>query len=275
MGTTVTPRVRRPAVSGYYYPEEPQVLRQVLDRLVPVVAEKLTAYAAIVPHGSLRHSGGVAGAVFGRIRIPRRCVIVGPSHTGTAMRWSLFARGSFRTPLGLVNVDEPLCDTLLESCPFLEADAWGQRGEHAVEVILPFLQYARPEGCVVTPIVTSSARLDELSDCAQALERAVRTLGEPVLLIASSDLSHYEPEAVGAEQDRQLLEAILNLDATGLCRLADAGVTTMCGVGAVASVLMAAVRLGATRAELLGYGTSVAAGRDPNSVVGYGGVIVR
>lgn len=274
MATTVIPRVRRPAVSGYYYPEDPQVLRQVLDQLVSRAEDQLAARAVIVPHGSLRQSGSVAGAVFGCVRVPRRCVVLGAAHTDSAARWSLFARGSFLTPLGLVDLDEGFCDTLLESCPFLEVDASGQRGEHAVEVVLPFLQHARPEGCVVTPVLTTSVKPEELSSFAQALERAIRALDEPVLLVASSDLSHYEPTDAGTEQDRRLLDAIMALDAPALCRLAESGVR-MCGVGAVASVLLAASRLGAVRGELISYGTSLASGGDPASGIGYGGVVIR
>ena len=285
MDTTLTPRIRRPAVSGYFYPEDPQVLRQVVGHLLERVSEPSRVQGVVVPHGSLRQSGAVAGAVFGRIAIPRRCVIVAPSHAGSAMRWSLFARGGYRTPLGVVEIDEPFCATLLESCPFLEADPWGHRGEHAIEVILPFLQLASPSSIdpqaragpgalSIVPLVTSSDQPEEVAGVAQALEHAIRAQEEDVLLIASSDLSHYEAVESGREKDQRLIELILSKDGPALMREVQGGLAAMCGSGAVACVLMAATRLGATRTELIRYGTSLEAAGDPNSVTGYAGVTI-
>ena len=271
------PRLRRPAVAGYYYPEDPQELRGELDRLLQVSdhSQRMAARGIIIPHGALRQSGAVAGAVVGRIRVPRCCVIIGPSHTGSAMRWSVLARGGYRTPLGTVAVDEPLCSMLLERCPSLEADPWGQRGEHAIEVVLPFLQSIRPTGLSLVPVVMNSDRTEDAAELAQGLAHLIRIHEEPLLLIGSSDLSHYEDAEAGAEKDRRLIELIVSLDGPGLLRTVQAGGAMMCGGGPVACVLMAAARLGAIRGELISYGTSLAAGGDPHSVVGYAGIIVH
>ena len=140
---------------------------------------------------------------------------------------------------------------------------------------LPFLQYAGGRELSIVPIVASSDRGEEFAELAQALERTIRAQDEDVLLIASSDLSHYEEATSGWEKDQRLMEAILSLDGLALLRDVQGGLAMMCGYGPVASVVMAATHLGATQAELIRYGTSSEAGGDPKSVVGYAGIVIR
>jgi AmmeMemoRadiSam system protein B len=217
----------------------------------------------------------VAASAVGRLSIPRRCIILAPSHTTSTMRWSLMPNGAYRTPLGEVPVDESLSGVLLESCPFLEADAWAQRGEHAIEAVLPLLQFIRQGDLSILPIVTSSDTEEEFLALGQALANLVAAQEEDVLLIATSDLSHYEDARTAAAKDQALIDAILSLDGLGLMRTIRGGFATMCGAGPVASVLMAASHLGARRAELASYATSLESGGDPHSVVGYGGFIIH
>ena len=268
--------VRRPAVAGYYYPADPDALRKAIDAAVGTRTAPADARAVIVPHGSYPHAGGVAGAVWSRVAIPRRCILLGPSHTDSWMPWSLVERGAYRTPLGDVPIDEACVRALRERAPCLEPDTWGQRGEHAIEVVLPFLQRLGPPDLAIVPIVIgATAEADDVAALATALAQAVRLQEEPVLLIASSDLSHYEPLALAAQQDRALLEAISRLDGAGLlARVREHGIR-MCGALAAACVLEAARHLGASAASRAGYGTSVDAGGDPHSVTGYAGVIIN
>ena len=186
--------VRRPAVAGYYYPADPNALRQEIDRLTSGrEAPPIPALAAVLPHGSYRHAGRVLGAAIARIQIPRRVILLGPSHTGTWMPWSLMTGGAYRTPLGEVPVDEQLAEALRARCPFLEADAWSQRGEHALEVVVPFLQRRGPADVRLVPIVVGTEDRDQFAQLARALAQVIRMCEEPVLLIASTDLSHYAP----------------------------------------------------------------------------------
>ena len=269
------PITRRPAVAGYYYPADPETLRQQVDGFIRADGVPAPAHAVIVPHGSYRYSGAIAGQTLARVAIPRRCVILGPSHTGSWMPWSLMGSGAYRTPLGEVPIDESCAEALLARCPFLSPDAWAQRGEHAVEVVLPFLQRLGPRDLSVVPIVMGVLHFEECAQLACALAQVIRLQEEPVLLIASSDLSHYETQPRGAAQDRVLLEAICRLDASTLRHHVEEDSVLMCGAGAVACVLEAAKELGASRAALVRCGTSVDAGGDPNSVVGYAGVIIE
>jgi AmmeMemoRadiSam system protein B len=191
------------------------------------------------------------------------------------MSWSILVGGAYRTPLGDVPVNEACAEALRARCPFLEPDEGMQRGEHAIEVVLPFLQRLAPPDLSVVPIVIGSDNSIEFAQLAEALAQVVRMYEERVLLIASSDLSHYEPQARGAEQDLALITAICTLNGPGLIRHVQDGSALMCGYGAVACVLEAAKALGASQAVLVRYGTSADAGGDPSSVIGYAGIIIE
>ena len=267
--------IRRPAVAGYFYPADPAVLRGQLDAFLRADAAAVQARAVVVPHGSYAHSGNLVGAALSRVMIPRRCILVGPSHTGSWMPWSVFMSGAYRTPLGDVPIDTRCAEALRARCPFLEPDAWAQRGEHAIEVLLPFLQRRRQAELAVVPIVTGSDDPAEFAQLAAALAQVVRLQEEPVLLVASSDLSHYEPRVRAAEQDRTLLDLIGALDGPGLIRYVQEHPVSMCGYGPVACILEAAKILGANRTTLVGYRTSAEAGGDPGSVTGYASLIIE
>lgn len=274
LDTMMTGAVRRPAVAGYFYPSDPSALAEQIDAHTRSDSPAMRAHALIVPHGSYRQAGDVIGRTFARVVIPRRCILLGPSHTGSWMPWSIMARGAYRTPLGDVVIDQRCADALRSRCAFLETDGWGQVGEHAIEVLLPFLQWRGPSDLAVVPIIMGSEHPEELSQLAQALMQVIRMQEEPVLLLASSDLSHYEPQARGSAQDRLVLERIGALDGPALMRIVEEESIRMCGVGAVACVLEASKRLGARRAIITSYGTSAEAGGDPCSVIGYAGVVI-
>ena len=267
--------IRRPAVAGYFYPEDPAALRACVVECAGEAVASEGALAVVVPHGSYRQSGPVAGAAFSRVRIPRRCVILAPSHTPTWLPWSVMVAGVYRTPLGDVPVDAPCAEALRRRCPFLDADAWAQFGEHAVEVQLPFLQRFGPTDLTVVPIVIGSDDCAEFLQLAEALVQVIRMQEEHVLLIASSDLSHYQPAARTEAQDRCLLDAICALEGPTLIQRVREDGIAMCGYGAVATVLSAARGLGAVRGECVAYRTSADAGGDPDAAVGYAGVLIR
>lgn len=266
--------IRRPAVAGYFYPSDPDRLRHEVDAFIGERADPSIATAALLPHGGFRHCGAVIGATLGRIVVPRRCVILGPSHTGSLLPWSLMTDGAYRTPAGDVPVDAACAEALRLRCPLLESDRWGQRGEHAIEVLLPFLQRLGPPDLGVVPIVVNAEDRTGCAEVARALAQVIRMQEEPVLLIASADLSHYEPRERVEAGDLALTDAICALDGDGLARLVEGFPTRMCGYGAAACVLEAAKELGARRGTLARYGTSADAGGDPQSVTGYAGIII-
>ncbi len=266
---------RRPAVAGYFYPADPGRLATSVDAWMRTEMPPVNSCAVIAPHGSYRHAGAIAGSAFARTRIPRRCAILGPSHTGSWMPWSLMQEGAYRTPLGEVPIARAFAEALSSRCGFLEADGWGQVGEHAIEVLLPFLQRRAPSDLAIVPLIMNGNRAEELAQLTEALVQVIRMQEEPVLLIASSDLSHYEPQARGALHDRAILERINALDGRGLLHDVQEQGLRMCGVEAVACVLEASKSLGANRVLHTGYGSSAEAGGDPNSVIGYAGVVIH
>ncbi|MBI4341800.1 MAG: AmmeMemoRadiSam system protein B [Candidatus Omnitrophica bacterium] len=275
MSHVTSPGIRRAAVAGYFYPAQPEVLRETIDRLTPSGAVLRAARAVIVPHGSYARCGVVLGSTLGQVAIPRRCIVIGASHTGSWMPWSLLAAGTYRTPLGDVPVDAAAAEALRERCPFLEGDAWSQTGEHAVEVLVPFLQRLGPAGLSIVPIVTGSDDAQQLRELAAALAQTVRMSEEPVLLIASSDLSHFQPQEQAAAQDRQLIDLLCALDAEALIRYVQDRGAMMCGYGAAAAVIGAARMLEARQGTLTRYATSADAQGDPDSVIGYAGIIIE
>jgi hypothetical protein len=236
---------------------------------------RVPAIAALLPHGGYAHCGAVLGAAMSRVQVPARCIVLGPSHTGSWMPWSLMDRGAYRTPLGDVPVDAALAAALRDRCAFLEADAWAQQGEHAIEVILPFLQRLGPDELSVVPVIVNSEDDGELRRMARALAEAVREVEAPVLLIASSDLSHYEPEATGRMQDRRLLDAVAAFDMARLAGIVRDDGVRMCGYAAALCVLDAAAQLGGTRVTVTGHGMSSEAGGDPQSAIGYAGALIH
>jgi AmmeMemoRadiSam system protein B len=266
--------VRRPAVAGFFYPAEPERLRDAVSGLLGAPQDPSDARAVILPHGGFQQCGAVLGAAVSRWRIPRRCILIGPAHTTSWLAWSLMSDGAYQTPLGEVPVDAELAQALAQRCPFLEPAAAAQRGEHAVEVILPFLQLRGPADLRIVPIITSSEQDEEIMALGEALAQAVRLAEEPVGLIASADLSHFQSAAAGGAQDEQLLAALCAVDPASLRRMAREGIA-MCGDNAAAAVLEAARRLGATAGQTVAYGTSAQAGGDPDSTTGYAGILIN
>ena len=264
-------------MAGYYYPARAQPLSEALEALLASAPapDPASATAVVLPHGSFRHCGRIIAATLGRVAVPRRCILIGASHTGSAMRWSLMPGGAYQTPLGAVPVDEAAAEALRARCPFLEPDAWAQRGEHSVEVLLPFLQRLAPSDLAIVPIVTSSEEPEQLRQLGEALAQVIRLQEEAVLPIASAELSHEKPVERARGRDEETIRAICALDVPRLTRLTEEDGASLCGYGALAAILQAATALGARGGTLCGYGTSADAGGDPDSAIGYAGVLIR
>ena len=270
-------RTRRAAVAGLFYPAQPAILLTTVQHLF----EEATAVAAprvavIVPHAGYAYSGRTAARVFTRTAVPRCCIVVAPNHTGSGHArhgGSVYAVGTLETPLGEVPVEETVAAGLLARCPVLEDDPDAHRTEHAVEVLLPFLFARRPDVAVV-PIVLGWSDWPHTRALGEALAETVRATPEPVLLVASSDMNHYESASEGRRKDDMALERIVAMDAEGLLDVTRKQRITMCGRVAASAVLHAAKLLGASRAELVDYSHSGMATGDDSSVVGYAGVVI-
>jgi hypothetical protein len=272
----MTGAIRAPAVAGRFYPAEVGELDALLaDCLRDLPREGRRCRAAIVPHAGLVYSGRTAAAVFARLAIPPVVVILAPNHTGqlASPGASLWDHGSFLTPLGPVAVESAFAGRLVAECELARPDALAHREEHAVEVELPFLQRLAPAASIV-PIVLGWDDWVRCRTLAHALARVVASWPVDVLLLASSDMTHYESAAEAARKDRLALAAVEQLNGAGLletCRRHD---ISMCGRAAAATVLEAARELGASGAELVDYRHSGLVSGDDTSVVSYAGVLI-
>jgi hypothetical protein len=271
----MTSAVRTPAVAGKFYPRRADELRrEVQEYTSPAETARIAAIGCIVPHAGYMYSGHVAGAVYSRLEIPRRAIILCPNHTGMGHPLAVMTRASWQTPLGEVAADVELGAALLQRFPSLHEDSAAHRSEHAIEVQLPFLQMRRPELSFV-PIAVGTSDFDVLRELGEALADVISSQTEKGLIIASSDMNHYESDAVTRVKDHKAIERVLALDARGLWEVVMNQDISMCGFGPSIAMLTAAKRLGATSATLVKYATSGDVSGDRERVVGYAGIIVE
>ena len=267
--------VRRPAVAGRFYPGDPDDLRAEAREYLSQSSklEPIRAIGCIAPHAGYMYSGHVAGAVFARLEIPQRCVVMCPNHTGMGRALAIMSEGAWETPLGDVPIDEELAAALKHRFPALHEDSAAHRAEHAAEVELPFLQMRQPELRFV-PIALGTGEFEALEQLGVALADVIAAQAEPVLMVASSDMNHYESDAVTRVKDHRAIERILTMDPRGLFDVVREQKISMCGFGPAVAMLTAARRLGAKSAELVRYATSGDVSGDREMVVGYAGVVV-
>lgn len=266
--------VRPPAVAGHFYTANPDRLRSEILQFTAHVGEKVAALGCVVPHAGYMYSGHVAGAVFGKLQLPSRFVILCPNHTGEGQPLSIMTQGRWETPLGEVEIDQEIADALMLRFPDLREDYQAQKYEHALEVQLPFLQVLTSPFSFV-PITIGVGRYEYLHGLGEALAQTLGNVPDRVMLIASSDMNHYESDVITREKDRKAIERILALDPAGLHEVVTREHSTMCGYGPTIAMLAATKVFGATSAELVKYATSGDISGDRDSVVGYAGILVK
>ena len=264
---------RPPAVAGQFYPGSADGLSRAVSDLTRDVADKLPAIGVVSPHAGYVYSGAVAGEVFSSIEIPGTAIIFCPNHTGFGEEAAILSRGGWRMPWGETPVDAVLATRLKAACPLLREDPTAHAREHSLEVQLPFLHRFRPDFRFV-PIALGRLSLDDCRAVGEAVAEVVAAESERPLLVASSDMSHYEPDEVTRKKDRKAIDRMLALDPEGLYRTVRTERITMCGVIPAAILLYAAIRLGARKAVLIKYATSGDVSRDYDQVVGYAGLAI-
>jgi len=271
-----TPSIRNPAVAGRFYAAKPEVLRHQLDGYLQASPSSHAEMVrgCMVPHAGYTYSGLVAGSVFGRLPARSSYIILCPNHTGRGAPLAIMSAGEWLTPLGSVPIDSALATSLRRSCHLLMEDAKAHEDEHSIEVQLPFLQHKVGTFSFV-PIAIGVSRYAALDALGHGLAQAIREAPEPVLLISSSDMNHYESVEVTRAKDRKAIDQILALDPAGLYDVVQREQISMCGYGPTVAMLTASKDLGATRAELVRYTTSAESSGDRNRVVGYAGILVH
>jgi AmmeMemoRadiSam system protein B len=272
-----TTPLRHPAVAGRFYPSNPEDLRAeaqgYLSQASSTNQARLPALGCIAPHAGYVYSGHVAGAVFARVEVPRRCIVLCPNHTGMGRALAILSEGAWQTPLGDVPIDGELAGALKRRFPDLQEDSAAHRAEHAAEVELPFLLLRQPALRFV-PIALGTGQFEILEQLGKALADVIAAQNDSILIVASSDMNHYEADTVTRVKDHRAIERILTLDARGLFDVVTQQSISMCGFGPAVAMLTAARQLGAKSAELVKYATSGDVSGDRERVVGYAGVVV-
>ncbi len=264
---------RQPVVAGQFYPGNIQQLKSTLADLIPDNSSKQHVFGIISPHAGYVYSGAIAGQVYSQIEIPRTVLIIGPNHTGSGVPAALYPDGEWLTPLGTIPVNSRLNALLLQQIDCLQFDSVAHRNEHSLEVQVPFIQYLRPD-VSISAICVGHGDYSALSEIGKGVAEAIREYGEPVLIVASSDMTHYESADTARHKDSLALEKVLSFDAKGLLDICRSQQITMCGVAPSAVMIVAAGELGATAAEVVAYGNSGDVTGDKRQVVGYASVVV-
>jgi AmmeMemoRadiSam system protein B len=266
--------IRHPAVAGQFYPGDEATLTQSVSELCsPVVVEKQKALAVISPHAGYVYSGPVAGETFSRVVIPEDVIILGPNHHGYGARVALMEKGSWEMPMGEVPINEELAAEISLASNIVHKDASAHRHEHSLEVQVPFLQFFQ-KNLSITPLVISHMPFEDCAEVGRDIARAIVNYGKPVLIVASTDMTHYESREAAAAKDQSALERILLLDELGLYETVIGKRISMCGIIPTTIAIVAAKVLGAKKVDLVRYTDSGEASGDTRQVVGYAGLII-
>jgi hypothetical protein len=265
--------VRRSPFAGTWYPGEPSELESTVDSLLaeaPANEAPGKLVALISPHAGLRYSGPVAAAGYRLLESHRfeSVLILGPSHRLAFDALATYSEGGFQTPLGIAAIDSGLARSFESATSRARPMPEAHLREHCLEMQLPFLQRLLPEARVV-PVMMGVQSASNIEAARRALVRAVSSSTYPVLLVASSDLSHYESRENARELDSRVLDCIERFDPEGLADLLERERGHACGGGPMVSVMMAARELGATGARILAYGDSGDVSGETDAVVGY------
>lgn len=264
---------RQPAVSGQFYPGTPDGLAAELSQLVVRTAFTQQVKGIVAPHAGYVYSGAIAGKIYGTIDIPATVLILGPNHQGIGYAAALYPEGEWLTPLGPLKINAYLNTLISRHVPFVKLDSVAHQFEHSLEVQAPFIQHLRPD-VSISALCLGFGDYQTVEAMGKGLAEAIRRYGEDVLIVASSDMSHYESAAIAKRKDESALQRLLDFDAEGLLQVCRTDNITMCGVVPSAVMLIAAKELGATHAELIDYGTSGDVTGDNSQVVAYAAVTV-
>lgn len=266
--------LRPPAVAGQFYPSDPRELARLIQKFTApeTSKEKLRVRACLVPHAGYIYSGGVAGAVFSTIFLPRKIILVGVRHSPPGADLAILSEGAWQTPLGDAPLNEELARKLKERCARLREDSVAHQREHSLEVVIPFLQVLDP-GFTFTPVAVGTLRFSDLRELGLALASVLRESDQEILIVTSSDLNHYEDEETTRNKDEKAIEKMKALDAQGLYEVCREARISMCGLGPAVAMLTAMKELGAERGELIRHATSGEVSGDRDAVVGYAGMI--
>ncbi|MBF0464544.1 MAG: AmmeMemoRadiSam system protein B [Nitrospirae bacterium] len=265
---------RSPVVAGQFYKGGAAALEAEVSGYTAEVSKKIRAIGIISPHAGLMYSGAVAGLVYSRIEFPDTFILLGPNHTGLGQKAAVMKEGRWEIPTNSFEIDTDIAAAVLDSTPLFTEDIQAHRYEHSLEVQLPFIAHFSKTVKIV-PVCFMYASAGQCKEAGEALAKVIQNSGKSVTIVASSDMSHYLPDAVTRQKDKLAMEKILALDPAGLYDVVKKEDITMCGVIPATVMMYAALKLGAKSAEVVKYATSGDVSGDYERVVGYAGVVIR
>lgn len=269
--------IRKAKFAGSWYPDELEKAKKYLVNITE--EEKLEVIGCVCPHAGWVYSGKVAGEVYSKIKPADLYILLGPNHTGLGEIVAVYPEGFWETPFGQVKVNKEVAQLVIKNSEFAQADTKAHQNEHSLEIQLPFLQLITQKEFSIVPITIRIEDYHMCQDLGNAISAAVKEYtklykDKKVVLIASTDMTHYEPQSYAYKLDTLAVEQILKLSPKGLFDTVLSYGITMCGVYPTVSMLIAAKHLGAKNAKLIKYATSGDVSGEYDSVVGYAGIVV-
>ncbi|MCM8786964.1 MAG: AmmeMemoRadiSam system protein B [Candidatus Omnitrophica bacterium] len=265
---------RRPIVSDQFYPSNTAQLNDFINENKPKASSRINAYGIILPHAGYIYSGKVAIETVYRVIPKKKIIILGPKHTAYGEDYSLWAKGSWAFSFGDIKIDEELANLILKNSNLIKEDYLAHKFEHSIEVQLPILYNIFGEFKFV-PIACDVAQLDTYIKVAEEISSVTYRLKEELLFVASTDMTHYEPDATVRRKDRIAIDDIINFDVKSLLKHVEEENISMCGVAPVSILLLCLKTYGAQKAQVISYKTSADVSGDYSSVVGYVGILLN
>jgi hypothetical protein len=244
--------VRKPAVAGSFYPGSKSTLERELHRIIPYVGKKKKVIGLISPHAGYVYSGACAGKGFGSIEVPDRVIILGVNHRGMGHPFAVDGNDHWNTPLGDIPVDKELAEKLVSRSEIFKIDISAGAMEHSLEVQVPFIQYRNPMACIL-PITISSMDIERLINGGKEIARIFDSEEEDILIVASTDMSHYISAESAKIKDQKVIDKIIEMDPEGVFETVTLEQISMC----------------AKIAEVIQYTNSGKVSGDYEQVVGY------
>jgi len=274
---------RIPVVSGQFYPDNPSDLKVIIAEFDPQgsfalreCSKKISAKGIVLPHAGYVYSGRVAVNTISKVLPKKRLLILGPNHTGRGSKFSLWRGGSWKILDKEIKIDEELATAILTKGENIDEDTLAHTSEHSIEVELPILDHFFGDFKFV-PIACQRGTIIDYQEAAEQISKAIKSLkgSEDILLVASTDLTHYEPDQVARKKDRRAIEAIIDLDEEELVKRVRKEDITLCGEAPLAIFIACLKRLGARKSQVALYQTSGDVTGDRSAVVGYVGMIIQ
>ena len=261
---------RNASLEGSWYP----VTKKAIGDYLTFTTNKINAIAAIVPHAAWVYSGKVAASVFSAILPADTYIIISPNHTGKGPQISIYPSGSWKTPLGSLSINDKFVSDLCNENELITLDTTAHEEEHSIEVQLPFIKFINPNANIVA-ITLATNSLEICTKLGKAIAKTIKEkyANQKILILASSDMSHYISVKEAKMLDALAINDILSLNAAALLKTVEENNISMCGSGPVAVAITAAKLLGAKEAKLIDYDTSGTVTNDTSEVVSYAGML--